>query len=167
MTEGRGKVAHIQVQRIIKAPSFKVYQYLTAPENLKEQLDGLVSVDLLNPGIEPKIGSEYLFQMERFGVDYPIRFVIEKYVTGHSFTYNQVKGLLASWRHTMRFEEKDANSTLVTDLVEYEVPFGIVGRLVDDFFARREMRKILEYRLDKADARLSGDVLTVDTTQNA
>lgn len=162
-------MAHIQVQRIIKAPSFKVYQYLTAPENLKTQLEGLVAVELLNPGIDPKPGSEFLFQMQRFGVDYPIRFVVEKYVTGHSFTYNQVKGLLASWRHTMRFEEKEAHSTLVTDLVEYEVPGGIVGRLIDDFLARREMRKILEYRLSQTEEHFSkhGDVLSVDTVPNA
>ena len=159
-------MAHIQVQRLIHAPSFKVYQYLTSPENLKEQLDGLISVELLSSKIETKPGSEFLFQMVRYGVDYPIRFVVEKYVTGHSFTYNQVKGLLASWRHTIRFEEKDPQSTLVTDIVEYEIPFGIFGRIVDDIFARREVRKILDYRLERASSHLSS-VLLVDTEQNA
>ena len=148
-------MAHIQIQQIIPAQPFAVYQYLTQPQNLKEELKGLIEVELMNPSVEVQPGAEFLYRMKRYGVEQPVRFSVEKYVTGISFTYHQVSGLFASWRHTMKFEEKDAKSTLVTDLVEYELPFGLLGRLVDDFVAQSEVKKILKHRLDNATVQLS------------
>jgi len=147
-------VAYIQIQQIISAKPFNVYQYLTAPQNLKDQLRGLIDVELMNPVVELQPGAEFLFRMKRYGVEQAIRFAVEKYVTGISFTYHQVNGLFASWRHTIKFEPKEPNSTLVTDLVEYEVPFGLVGRLLDDFIAQNEVKKILKHRLHNASLQL-------------
>lgn len=147
-------MAHIQVQQIIQAKPYDVYQYLTSPQNLKDQLRGLIDVELLSPAVELQPGAEYLFRMKRFGIEQAIRFGVEKYVTGISFTYHQVSGLFASWRHTIKIEPRESSHALVTDLVEYEVPFGLLGRLLDDFFAEREIKKILKHRLHNASLQL-------------
>jgi hypothetical protein len=49
----------------------------------------------------------------------------------------------------MKFEEHGPTQTLVTDIVEYEIPFGILGKLADDFFIRHDLKNILEHRLNR------------------
>ncbi len=143
-------MAHIQCAKVISAIKFDVYNLLTTPENLTELLSEQIEVKWQNPGVEVKQGSEFLFLMSRFGIEQPIRFVVDRLVIGNQLTYRQVNGVYSRFVHTMKFEDHGQNETLVTDLVDYEMPFGILGRLADDFFARADLRNILESRLEKA-----------------
>jgi ligand-binding SRPBCC domain-containing protein len=143
-------LAHVQYAKVIPSTKFTVYDYLTSPQNLAEQLADLIEVKWQNPGVDVKAGSEFLFLMSRFGIEQPIRFVVDRLVAGNSLTYRQVSGVYTKFTHTMKFEDHGNNETLVTDLIEYEVPFGIFGRLADDFFIRDDLKKILETRLNKA-----------------
>jgi ligand-binding SRPBCC domain-containing protein len=46
----------------------------------------------------------------------------------------QRRGPTKSWRHTHEFERQSRNGvdgTVVRDIVEYELPFGILGRIAD------------------------------------
>jgi ligand-binding SRPBCC domain-containing protein len=133
----------------VPGTKYEVFRYFTSPEHLSDQLSGLIKVTWQNPGIELKPGSEFLFLMSRYGVEQPIRFVVDRMVTGNSFTYRQVSGVYARWIHTMKFEEHGPTQTLVTDIVEYEIPFGILGKLADDFFIRHDLKNILEHRLNR------------------
>ena len=142
-------MAHIQCAKVISASKFDVYNYMTNPANLAEQLQDNIEVSWQNPGIDVKVGSEFLFVMSRFGVEQPIRFAVDRLVVGNQFTYRQVSGVYARFIHTMKFEEHGQNETLVTDLVDYEMPFGLLGRLADDFFAKADLKDILEGRLER------------------
>jgi ligand-binding SRPBCC domain-containing protein len=143
-------LAHLQCAKLVPGTKYEVYRYFTSPEHLADQLSGLIKVTWQNPGVEIKPGSEFLFLMSRYGVEQPIRFVVDRLVTGNSFAYRQVSGVYARWIHTMKFEEHGPNQTLVTDIVEYEIPFGILGRIADDFFIRHDLKNILEHRMDRA-----------------
>lgn len=143
-------MAHIQCAKVISANKFDVYNYLTNPECLAELLKDHIEVTWQNPGIEVKQGCEFLFLMSRFGIEQPVRFVVDRLVIGNQMTYRQVSGVYARLIHTMKFEEHGQNETLVTDLVDYEMPFGILGRLADDFYGRADLKRILETRLERA-----------------
>lgn len=110
------------------------------------QLEGMVDVTWQNTGVSLEKGCEFLFLMSRYGIEQPVRFKVEKLVTGISLTYSQVSGVFLSWRHTVKLEEQEGG-TLVTDIVEYELPFGIFGKLVDDFMVRLDVKKMLEHRM--------------------
>ncbi|OFZ12411.1 MAG: hypothetical protein A2Z20_06595 [Bdellovibrionales bacterium RBG_16_40_8] len=142
-------MAHLQCAKIIPGSKFKVFDYLTSPANLTEQLSGHIAVKWQNPGVELKPGSEFLFLMSRFGIEQPIRFVVDRMILGNSITYRQVSGVYARFTLTTKFEEHGQNETLVTDLLDYEIPFGIVGRIADDFFIRSDLKKIFEVRLNR------------------
>lgn len=143
-------LAHLQLAKIIPGPRFAVFEYLTSPENLKSLLHGMIAVEWQNSGVTLQPGSEFLFVMKRFGIEQPIRFVIDKMVLGHSLTYRQQSGVYSRLVHTMKFDERDTNETLVTDLVEYELPFGILGRICDDIYVKHDFSKMLEWRLNRA-----------------
>lgn len=140
-------MSHLRCQKVIEAPLMDVFQYITTPESLPDQLDGYLDIKWQNPGVEMQAGAEFLYVMGRFGVEQPIRYRIEKCVPGTTLSYQQLEGFLNTWIHTIKFEEVE-KGTLVTDLVEYEVPFGLLGRLVDDFWWREDLKKILLGRLE-------------------
>jgi ligand-binding SRPBCC domain-containing protein len=142
-------VSHIQCIKLIAAPRFKVFEFMTSPDKISEQMSGMVQVEWQNPGTELSAGSELLFVMSRHGVEQPIRFVVERIVTGISISIRQIQGVFTRYIHTIKWEDHGNGSTLVTDIVEYNLPFGLLGRMADDFYFRRDIQKILEHRLNK------------------
>ena len=61
------------------------------------------------------------------------------------FTDRQLKGPYKVWEHTHSFIEKK-NGVLMTDVINYELPFGIVGKLVEKLLVRRKVKSIFSYR---------------------
>lgn len=62
-----------------------------------------------------------------------------------SFTEEQVKGDLESFRHEHHFKPID-NGTIIIDLVEYGVPKDLLGRLFGKIYFRKYMEELLQKR---------------------
>ena len=56
------------------------------------------------------------------------------------------KSPFATWRHEHRFEPLGPERTLMTDYIEYALPFGPLGRLVDRLFGRRQLDSMFTIR---------------------
>lgn len=67
-----------------------------------------------------------------------------------SFTDSQRKGPYRFWKHTHRFEEKN-NKVLMTDIVEYELPLGIIGAAAHMLWIKRQLQGIFDYRFQKVE----------------
>ncbi len=61
------------------------------------------------------------------------------------FTDIQIKGPYLTWRHEHVFEKAD-DGVLVRDTVNYELPFGPVGRMANKFFIRKKINSIFDFR---------------------
>ena len=61
------------------------------------------------------------------------------------FTDEQVKGDFKMMKHEHHFKPCD-NGTIQIDLLRYEVPYGILGRLFDKIYLVRYMTKLLQLR---------------------
>lgn len=143
-------MAHLQISELIEAPRAEVFQYLTAPSQQPFLLQPAVNVEVLTPDGDLKRGDEVHFTMTRFGLSQSIRFRVEDYLPGSRLTYRQSEGVFAEWTHTMKFADHSENSTLVTDLVDYRIPMGLLGYLADDLLIKGDMARILKQRLQKA-----------------
>jgi ligand-binding SRPBCC domain-containing protein len=77
-----------------------------------------------------------------------LRWVAEhtEYEPGRMFADRQVEGPFASWYHRHVFLDDGQGGTLLRDIVEYEPPLGIVGRLVAGGLVESRLRKIFDYR---------------------
>jgi ligand-binding SRPBCC domain-containing protein len=65
------------------------------------------------------------------------------------FVDEQRSGPMRSWRHRHSFQSEVRNGTegtIVRDEVEYELPFGILGRIADWLFIERMMRRTFAAR---------------------
>ncbi len=68
------------------------------------------------------------------------------YVKGRQFRDIQIQGPFRSWTHTHRFEPIDADSSVLEDRIEYELPLGWLGRLLDRTFVRMQLERMFHYR---------------------
>lgn len=63
----------------------------------------------------------------------------------HSFTDTQRKGPYARWIHKHTFKEVNGGVEMIDEL-EYALPLGMLGRLVNHLFVEAEVKSIFDYR---------------------
>ncbi|UFH31834.1 SRPBCC family protein [Chryseobacterium sp. C-71] len=60
----------------------------------------------------------------------------------NKFTDVMLKGRFKSFKHQHIFKQEGKN-TIMTDILEFESPFGIIGKLFNRFFLKNYMRNFL------------------------
>jgi ligand-binding SRPBCC domain-containing protein len=131
---------------LLDAPREEVFAFFEDPRNLakitpKGMGFQIAKIDPLP--VTPGFRIQYTIRV--MGV--PIRWitVIPVYEPPHRFVDVQEKGPYRRWRHEHTFEER-GGQTLVRDRVQYELPFGILGRAVHALVVSRQLRDIFDYR---------------------
>ena len=102
-------------------------------------------------------GEEVTWEGRHFGVRLRHTSRITRFDPPRYFRDSMVRGRFARFEHDHYFEPKDAG-TLMRDVLEFESPFGALGRLVDYLVLGDYLRKLLEERsrVIKAAAELRG-----------
>jgi ligand-binding SRPBCC domain-containing protein len=79
------------------------------------------------------------------------------YVAGRQFSDVQISGPFRSWVHTHSMIPEGPNACTLEDHIEYRLPFGLLGDLAGDWFVRRKLKRLFEFRHNvTADAVRSG-----------
>lgn len=63
----------------------------------------------------------------------------------HYFIDTQLEGPYKLWHHK-HFLKATGTGTEITDVVHYQVPFGIIGRILHPFIIKPKLDSIFEYR---------------------
>lgn len=69
----------------------------------------------------------------------------------HHFIDTQLKGPYRLWRHTHRFTAAPGG-VLMTDHLEYCLPFGVLGNLFHGLLVRPRLERIFDYRKSALEA---------------
>jgi len=95
--------------------------------------------------IRMRKGAEITYRLRWLG--WPLRWktVVTEYEPPFFFVDEQVSGPYAYWRHRHDFKPSEYGA-LVSDLVDYALPFGSLGRLAHRVAVRRHLRDIFDYR---------------------
>jgi ligand-binding SRPBCC domain-containing protein len=72
-----------------------------------------------------------------------------EYQPPHLFADRQQSGPFAYWYHTHRFIDDGRGGTILSDEVEYELPFGSIGRLLGGWLVRRKLESMFAYRHER------------------
>jgi ligand-binding SRPBCC domain-containing protein len=62
------------------------------------------------------------------------------------FVDDQIKGPFGGWHHIHEFEKIDEKTTLVRDLLYYQMPFGFLGTIAHGLFVKNQVQGIFDYR---------------------
>jgi ligand-binding SRPBCC domain-containing protein len=158
----------LETEQWIAAPLPGVFAFFADPRNLPRimppsQGAKLIKLNLVPPRFPADASLLDAGQMAGLGTEIVFKFravpylpIHEKWValiTGFSlneyFSDIQKQGPFHRWRHTHSFEAKTSDGrdgTLIRDVVEYEVGFGVIGRMLEKLIFQRMLRKTFEYR---------------------
>lgn len=144
-------MGHVQISRLIPASRQAVFRHITEIRNLPEWLGHAhfraLQVEL--PQTTPLIReqAEFSVQFLRYGMKTKTVLRVDEFDPAERFTYCQISGFFRSWSHTQTLKEHDSETTLLTDLVDFRLPYGILGALFDDLLVRKDLQQILTQRL--------------------
>lgn len=82
---------------------------------------------------------------KHFGVYLTHQSLISEMIFPTYFVDEQLKGKFKSFKHQHFFEQKE-NYVEVTDILEYETPFGIFGQLFDKLLLKKHLTNFIIHR---------------------
>lgn len=93
------------------------------------------------------LGDEVTFAARHFGMPWRMTSRIVAYERPSHFADEQVRGPFRSWRHEHHYAwDERRQVTVARDVIAFEAPFGVLGRLVVRVFLERYMQKIVTGR---------------------
>ncbi len=136
----------IYAEQYLDLPIETVFDFFAEAKNLES-----ITPPLLNFAIEKMSTSEIQegtlidYKLKVHGVPLGWKTLIREWKPPFQFIDEQLKGPYVQWIHLHQFERL-GEGTLMTDLVRYRLPLGVLGKLVAGSFVRSDVEKIFSYR---------------------
>lgn len=89
-----------------------------------------------------ELGETVTFRGKHFGLYLTHTSKIIKMELPHYFVDEMIQGKFKSFKHLHFFEEKEG-VTIMTDILEYEIPYGYFGKLVNYLFLEKHLINFL------------------------
>jgi ligand-binding SRPBCC domain-containing protein len=89
--------------------------------------------------------SQYDMRLSRFGISVFWGVYVEEFDAGQSYVDRQTQGPFSYWRHAHIFEDH-SQGCILKDVVEYDFPFGIFGKLTMDLYFKNELERVFVHR---------------------
>lgn len=131
----------------------QAWDFLSRPENLKTITPDYMGFNILSGGDRPMFAGQIIQYIVT-----PIMGIKTKWVTeithvkeGVYFVDEQRFGPYALWHHKHFIKEIDGGVEM-EDIIDYKVPFGFLGQLVQPFLVKPKLEEIFEYRTKKLEA---------------
>ena len=142
----------IKKKQFVKTDLDTCWDFFSSPKNLK-----VITPDYMGFHVKTDVPDKmYEGLMIEYKVtpllNIPMNWITEiKYVHDKKFFVDeQRKGPYAMWHHEHHFEEVDAG-VMMTDIVSYRVPLGILGKLAHPIVVKGKLEEIFDYRFQKVE----------------
>jgi len=131
-------MARFEYAFVVRAPLERVWAFHDDPLALPKVMSGPLRMHVHHVDRPLGPGSRILMTMQVGPLRQKWNVQLKERVPPHYFTDEQIgaEGPFKRWRHTHAFEALDGERTRVIDRLEYELPFGPLGRLADALFGR-------------------------------
>ena len=137
----------------------KVWDFISSPENLKKITPDHMGFDIITPElpekmypgmiiaykVSPLLGIKMTWVTEITHVEEKAYFVDEQRIGPYSM-----------WHHEHKIEAINGG-VLMTDIVSYSPPMGILGKLANSLLIRKQLKQIFDYR-EKAIISIFGEM---------
>ncbi len=130
----------------------KAWDFISSPHNLKLITPAHYRVDIFND-VKPQ-DKMYKGQVIMYKVN-PLKGLRLKWVTeitevneGISFVDEQKQGPYKMWRHEHILQAIEGG-TRMDDILHYEIPLGLIGRIANWLFVSATLHSLFDYRRKK------------------
>ena len=133
-------------RHVVGGTLHEVFAFFKDPRNLEALTPPWLGFRILETtDSEVRVGTRIRYRLRLHGVPLTWRSRIAEYVEGERFADEQVTGPYRRWYHQHLFREMDGG-VAIEDIVDYEMPFGVLGRLAHAVVVRRQLTSIFDYR---------------------
>lgn len=145
----------LNTTQIIPASKEEVWDFISSPENLKHITPSYMGFNILTKDLPKKM---YPGMIIKYKVS-PILNIKMAWVTEithvKDFTYfvdEQRFGPYKIWHHQHHIAEVD-KGILMTDIVNYQPPFGILGNVANTLIIKKKLQEIFDFRFAAVEKR--------------
>ena len=144
--------SHYQFSSVqyLKTDLNSIWKFASSPQNLKKitpdyMLFNITSniKDPIYPGMIISYDVSPILKIKLNWVTEITHVVENKY-----FIDEQLIGPYSLWHH-QHFFEAEGDKVKMTDIVTYKPPFGLIGRLANRLFIKKQLESIFEFRRSK------------------
>ena len=135
----------------IAAAAERVFAFHTEPANLLRITPDKITVEILrfDPAGEGAMVELRVRPLPLIAARWLMRFDVFEPPAGDRhgrLQDTQQRGPFRSWRQLREFIPDGPEASVLRDTVEYALPLGALGRLLDRLIVRREVRKMFHHR---------------------
>lgn len=144
------KIHKIHTKQNLPITKEKAWEFLSNPENLKTITPEYMSFDILSGADRSMFAGQIIEYVVTpvFGIKTKWITEITHVVEGKYFVDEQRFGPYALWHHK-HFIKEIPGGIEMEDIIDYKLPFGILGELVHPFIVKPKLKEIFEYRRNK------------------
>jgi len=122
----------------------ELFAFHTDSNNIRKITPSNIKVELLNKDTQTYEGKIVKLKTTKFFIPTYWEVKIEKLQSPNILVDVAIKSPFKKWKHQHIFTQKESTSQL-QDIIEYEMPFGILGKIVEPLI-RYDITKMFEYR---------------------
>lgn len=137
----------LEFKTLINTTDDKLFEFHTDSNNIKEITPSNTKVELLNEDTSTFLNKIIKIKTTKFFISTYWEVKIEKLDYPNILIDIALKSPFKFWRHQHIFTQQN-NQCELKDIIEFELPFGILGKLFEPFI-ELDIRNMFEYRHKK------------------
>jgi len=133
-------------RQVVGGDLSRVFDFFKSPYNLETITPpwlGFRVLDATDP--EVREGTLISYSLRLHGIPVRWKSRIAEYAENERFADEQVVGPYRSWVHRHLFHAVP-DGVEIEDVIEYQMPFGVLGRAAHAAFVRRQLERIFDHR---------------------
>ena len=145
------KTYHIKFEQNLPIPLAEAWDFFSSPLNLSKitpaKMNFVITSDF-KPDTKMYPGMFISYKVSPvFGIKMNWVTEITHVKEGNYFVDEQRTGPYAIWHHEHHFKEIKGG-VLMTDMLTYAIPYGIIGRLANAILVEKEVKAVFDYRTE-------------------
>lgn len=138
----------LKTKQTIHAPLNEVWSFFSTPKNLNALTPSDMAFQVTSGNVDRMYQGQIISYQIEILPKIKQSWVTEiTHVSNQEFFVDEQRfGPYAMWHHEHHFEEVDAHTTQMNDIVSYKLPLGYLGTLITGKAIQNRVKTIFEYR---------------------
>ena len=133
-------------ESVIRASAKVVFAFHEAPDAFERLQPPWQKTEILQPPTSLEVGTRVILRVKVGPFWQSMVAEHIAYEPGKMFADRMIEGPFAKWVHQHIVTPRGPAECVLTDDIEYELPFGVLGRTFGGRFALNNLERLFEYR---------------------
>ncbi len=144
------KLYQLHSKQLLPTSQKEAWKFLSSPANLQRITPDHMGFEILSGADQPMFPGQIIhYKVSSFpGIKTKWVTEITHVKEGEYFVDEQRFGPYALWHHK-HFLKKNDKGVEMEDIIDYKIPFGILGQLAHPILVKKQLKQIFKYREDK------------------